>query len=255
MFERLYGVVSSLAIASLLIVSTASADGVQTEVSRSALRAEIRAYLLENPEILMEMVALLEAREQELKTSADRELVARNADALFADGFSFVAGNPNGSLTLVEFADYQCGFCRRAHPDVRALIESDGDIRLIIKELPILGPGSELGARAAISTLILNGGEAYLRVNNALMGLEVPITEEVLDRTLAEADLDPAEIRAGMHDPEVTRRLRETQELAQSLDISGTPTFVVETSVVRGYLPLADMRSLVTELRRQASDG
>jgi len=253
MFQRLNSFVTSLAIPSLLIVSTASVVAAQSDASRSTLRSEIRAYLLENPEILMEMVALLEAREQALKTSADRELVALNADALFADGFSFVAGNPNGSLTLVEFVDYQCGFCRRAHPDVRALVESDGDIRLIIKELPILGPGSELGARAAISALILSGGDAYLRANDELMGLNVPITDETLDRTLIEADLDPAEIRAGMYDPEVTRRLRETQALAQLLEITGTPTFVVESSVVRGYLPLADMRNLVAELRRNPS--
>lgn len=253
MFQRLNSFVTSLALPSLLIVSTASVVAAQSDASRSTLRSEIRAYLLENPEILMEMVALLEAREQELKTSADRELVALNADALFADGFSFVAGNPNGSLTLVEFVDYQCGFCRRAHPDVRALVDSDGDIRLIIKELPILGPGSELGARAAISALILIGGDAYLRVNDELMGLTVPISEETLDRTLIEADLDPAEIRAGMYDPEVTRRLRETQALAQLLEITGTPTFVVESSVVRGYLPLADMRNLVAELRRNPS--
>jgi protein-disulfide isomerase len=253
MFQRLNSFVTSLAIPSLLIVSTASVVAAQSDASRSTLRSEIRAFLLENPEILMEMVALLEAREQALKTSADRELVALNADALFADGFSFVAGNPNGSLTLVEFVDYQCGFCRRAHPDVRALVESDGDIRLIIKELPILGPGSELGARAAISALILSGGDAYLRANDELMGLNVPITDETLDRTLIEADLDPAEIRAGMYDPEVTRRLRETQALAQLLEITGTPTFVVESSVVRGYLPLADMRNLVAELRRNPS--
>jgi protein-disulfide isomerase len=213
------------------------------------LRAEIRAYLLENPEILMEMVALLEAREQERKSSTDRELVDRHAKAIFEDGFSFVAGNPDASFTLVEFADYQCGFCRRAHPDVRTLVETDGDIRLIIKELPILGPGSELAARAAISTLMLMGGEAYLRLNNTLMGLDGPVSEESLDHALVEAGLDAAEIRAGMYDPEVTRRLQETQSLAQALAINGTPTFIVHDSVVRGYLPLADMRNLVAELR------
>jgi protein-disulfide isomerase len=237
----------------MLSVVAPTVVGAESDASRAELRAEIRAYLLENPEILMEMVALLEAREQELKTNADRELVDRHAEALFDDGFSFVAGNPEASFTLVEFADYQCGFCRRAHPDVRTLVETDGDIRLIIKELPILGPGSELAARAAISTLMLRGGEAYLRLNNTLMGLEGQVSEESLDHALVEAGLDTAEIRAGMYDPEVTRRLSETQALAQALDINGTPTFIVHNSVVRGYLPLADMRNLVAELRSDPS--
>jgi protein-disulfide isomerase len=249
MFRRLALWVAPLVLAAVLSGVAPAWAAEDSDASRAALRAEIRAYLLENPEILMEMVALLEAREQELKASTDRELVDRHAKAIFEDGFSFVAGNPNASFTLVEFADYQCGFCRRAHPDVRTLVETDGDIRLIIKELPILGPGSELAARAAISTLMLRGGEAYLRLNNTLMALEGPVSEESLDQALVEAGLDAAEIRAGMYDPEVTRRLQETQSLAQALAINGTPTFIVHDSVVRGYLPLADMRNLVGELR------
>ncbi len=249
MFRRPAFGVAPLVLASMLSVAAPITVSAETDATRAELRAEIRAYLLENPEILMEMVALLEARELELKANADRELVDRHAEALFDDGFSYVAGNPEGSFTLVEFADYQCGFCRRAHPDVRTLVETDGDVRLIIKELPILGPGSELAARAAISTLMLKGGDAYLRLNDTLMALDGPVSEASLDHALAEAELDPAEIRAGMDDPEVTRRLRETQALAQALDVTGTPTFIVQNSIVRGYLPLADMRKLVAELR------
>lgn len=225
--------------------ATAGAAG----LDREALHGEIRDYLLENPGILREMVALLEEREGAERAADDAELVAAHAEALFDDGFSHVSGNPEGSLTLVEFIDYQCGFCRRAHPEVQALIEGDGDIRRITKEMPILGPGSELAARAAIATLIAEGGEAYARLGDALMTTEGAINDIALDVALMEADLDPDAIRAGMDDEEVTRRLAETRALAQSMGITGTPTFVFEDRLVRGYLPLEDMQDLVARLR------
>jgi protein-disulfide isomerase len=220
------------------------------EGERAAIREEIRAYLLENPEILREMIGLLEAQEAGAQADADRAAIAANDERIFDDGFSFVGGNPEGDTTLVEFIDYQCGFCRRAHPEVQALVDGDGDLRLVTKELPILGPGSELAARAAVATLIAEGSEAYARLNNALLSLEGPVTDASLDAALRDAGLDAAAIRAGMEDDEVTRRLAETRELAQSLGISGTPTFVIGDRLVRGYLPLADMEALVEAARR-----
>jgi protein-disulfide isomerase len=220
------------------------------EGERAAIREEIRAYLLENPEILREMIGLLEAQEAGAQADADRAAITANDERIFDDGFSFVGGNPEGDTTLVEFIDYQCGFCRRAHPEVQALVDGDGDLRLVTKELPILGPGSELAARAAVATLIAEGSEAYARLNNALLSLEGPVTDASLDAALRDAGLEAAAIRAGMEDDEVTRRLAETRALAQSLGISGTPTFVIGDRLVRGYLPLADMEALIEAARR-----
>jgi protein-disulfide isomerase len=220
-----------------------------SDAERAALHAEIRAYLLANPELLMEMMQLLEARQQAEQTRADQDLVAANAPELFDDGFSYVAGNPEGSFTVVEFLDYQCGFCRRAQPEVRELLASDGDIRLIVKEMPILGPGSELAAKAAVATLISEGPEAYATLHDRLMQTKGKIDDALLDKALVESGLDPAAIRVAMEDPEVERRLAETRALAQKLAIAGTPTFVFENRMVRGYLPLEQMKGLVAELR------
>lgn len=216
---------------------------------RSALHAEIRAYLLANPEILIEMLALLEERQKVETEANDRELIAANTEAIFEDGFSFVGGNPEGSVTIVEFLDYQCGFCRTAHPEVAELITTDGDIRWIVKELPILGPNSVTAARAAIATHIEAGAEAYAAVHDALMRLEGPLTDARLDAVLTEAGLEPAAIRAAMDGPEVERRIAETRTLAQTLAVSGTPTFIFDTRMVRGYLPLAQMQELVGDIR------
>lgn len=239
---------SLLAALALLAALPAAAQAPMSEAERAALHAEIRGYLLEHPEILTEMIAILEARQQTVQAEQDQELVGQHAAAIFDDGFSYVGGNPEGSFTVVEFLDYQCGFCRRAHPEVMELIATDGDIRWIVKELPILGPGSELAARAAIATLIAEGPERYAALNDRLMRLQGQIDDATLDRTLVEAGLDPAAIRAAMQDAEVTRRIDETHALARALGISGTPSFVFENRMVRGYAPLAQMRALVDEL-------
>ena len=220
-----------------------------TDAERAAIHAEIRSYLLANPDLLMEMVQLLEEKKQAATAETDQTLVAAHADAIFDDGFSWVGGNPQGSFTIVEFLDYQCGFCRKAQPDVHELLASDGDIRLIVKEFPILGPGSDLAAHAAIATLITEGPETYAKLHDRLMATPGQITEPILDATLKATGLDPAAIHEAMKDPEVDRRIATTRDLAQTLAIAGTPTFVFDDQMVRGYLPLAQMRSLVEATR------
>ncbi len=245
-----------LAAATALLLSAALApahatDAVKTmtDAERAAFRAEVHDYLLENPEVLMEMLALLDARQKAAADKSDAALVSENADALFQDGYSYVAGNPDGAFTIVEFVDYQCGFCRKSFTDVHDMVDADGDIRLIVKDFPILGPGSDLAARAAIATMISQGPEAYGRLNATLMGLREPVTDASLDHALTEAELDPAVIRAGMTDPEIDRRLAQNKTLAQTLAITGTPTFVVDSKMVRGYVPRGDLEKLVGELR------
>lgn len=220
-----------------------------TEAERAEFRAEVRAYLLENPDILSEMVAALETRQQETTAEMDRQLIAEHAAALFDDGYSFVGGNPEGDVTIVEFLDYQCGYCRRAHPDMMDLLASDGDVRWIVKELPILGPASDLAARVAIATLISAGPEAYGALNDRLMRLEGPVTDASVDAALRDAGVDPAAVRARMDDPEVTRRIEATMALAQDLAIQGTPSFVFKDQMLRGYVSIDAMREIVARVR------
>lgn len=220
-----------------------------TDAEREALHAEIRSYLLANPGLLMEMLQLLEQQKQANEAVNDRELVAQNHDAIFDDGFSFVGGNPEGSVTIVEFLDYQCGYCRKAQPEVTELLAEDGDIRLIVKEMPILGPGSDLAAKAAVATLIAEGPDAYARLHDRLMRTTGQIDDALVDKVLVETGLDPAAIRVAMEDPEVARRLSETRALAEKLAIAGTPTFLFGDRMVRGYVPLDTMTALVGEVR------
>jgi len=220
-----------------------------TETERTEFRSEIREYLLENPEVLMEAIAVLEGREATAQAESDASMIAANAAAIFADDMSWVGGNPDGDVTMVEFLDYRCGYCRRAHPEVSELISSDGNIRLIVKEFPILGEQSVLASRFAISTKLNVGDDAYKQVHDALITLRGDVTAQSLQRVARDLDLDASQILGGMGDPRVDEIINANRELAQALGITGTPTFVLETEMLRGYLPLDGMRQIVNEAR------
>ncbi len=144
----------TLTAIALLVAPASAADLTDlSEAERAAFRAEVRAYLMDNPEIIVEAVDLLKERTAQAQAQADDSLVKENADALFNDGYSWVGGNPEGDITLVEFMDYRCGYCRRAKPEVAKLLAADGNIRLIVKEFPILGEASMISNNFASESL------------------------------------------------------------------------------------------------------
>ena len=220
-----------------------------TPEERKLFREEVRAYLLDNPEIIMEAVAVLEAREAEAQAQADVALIADNAADIFDDGYSWVGGNPDGDITLVEFLDYRCGFCKRAHGEVAKLLESDGNIRLIVKEFPILGEQSLLASRFAVATKQVAGDDAYKSVSDALMALSGDVNMRTLRRMANTLGLDADTIEARMDSEEVTDEIRRSRALAQRLNITGTPTFVLEDELLRGYLPFDEMQVIVDDKR------
>ncbi len=220
-----------------------------TEEERAQFRAEVRAYLMDNPEVIMEAVELLQQREADQQAQADLSLVAANADEIFNDGYSWVGGNPDGDIVLVEFLDYRCGYCKRAHSEVARLLEEDGNIKLIVKEFPILGEQSVLASRWAVATKQVAGGDSYKAMNDALMSLNGDITLPALRRLASTFGLDADAIEAQMDSAEVTREIADTRALAQRLQISGTPTFVLQDELLRGFLPFDGMMERVEAKR------
>lgn len=220
-----------------------------TDEERALFRAEVRAYLFENPEVIMQAVEILQNREAENQAQADIDLVTENADAIFNDGYSWVGGNPEGDIVLVEFLDYRCGYCKRAHGEVAELLETDGNIKLIVKELPILGDASVLASRFAIAVKQVAGGDSYKAVGDALMSFQGDITMPALTRLGNTFGLDMDAIEARMNSDEVTAEIAATRELAGVLAISGTPTFVMQDELLRGYLPLDQMQAIVADKR------
>jgi protein-disulfide isomerase len=241
---------STLVVASLLAgPATATDINEMTEAERQTFRAEVRAYLLENPEVLMEAIAVLEAREAEAQAANDASLLQVNAEALYNDPASWVGGNPEGDVTIVEFLDYRCGFCRRAHPEVEALIAADSNIRLIVKEFPILGEQSVISSRFAVATLQLAGDDAYKAAHDALIAVRGELDERALRQIAVGLGLDADAILAHMGSDEVSQVIADNRALGQRLQINGTPSFVFADQVMRGYLTLDQMQALVEDAR------
>ncbi|MEP5153737.1 DsbA family protein [Planktotalea sp.] len=240
---------TSLCLATLSAPVQALDLNAMTDEERTLFREEVRAFLMENPEVIIESVNQMEARQAAQAEQNDIALVATNMDALANDGFSWVGGNPDGDITIIEFIDYRCGYCRKAHDEVAELLSSDGNIRLIVKEFPILGEASSASSRFAIATKQVAGSDAYKAVHDALITFGGEPSAPALSRLAEGLGLDADAILAQMGSDDVTREITETRALAQRLQIRGTPTFVMGDRLVRGYVPLDGMRQIIGEER------
>lgn len=218
---------------------------------RALLRQEIRAYLLENPEVIFEAIEIFEQRRNAASVEADRRLLVTNEQAIYNDGHSWVGGNPDGDITLVEFSDYRCGYCKQAHPELQALLDSDENIRLIVKEFPILGPESTAAGRMALAAFDLNP-DLYEALNDSLMDFPQNLTEAFAYRIAGDVGYDTDALRERADSDEITQKLEKNYQLAQALGLQGTPSFILGDEIIRGYLPLQDMQAVVAEVRARA---
>lgn len=246
--------IKSLALTALMALplaapTTAHSQAALTPEQRTALRAEIRAYLLENPEVIFEAIQILEARRDNDARERDKHVVAQISDELFNDPHSFVGGNPDGDVTVVEFTDYRCPYCKRAHPILKQLVESDPNVRLVIKEFPILGPESVAVGKVAIAAFDI-APDKYEALNDALMSYPGQVTELVTYRIAKEVGIDIAALKERAKSPEVDQYMKETYEVAQSLNLQGTPSFVIGDEVVRGFVELDVMQQSVADARK-----
>lgn len=248
---KVFGMLAAVAVSILCLPAQAFDIDAMSEAERDAFRGEVRAYLMENPEVLMEAIEVLQDREAAAKAAGDAALIEQNRAAIFDDGRSWVGGNPDGDVTLVEFMDYRCSYCRRAFAEVTRLLESDGNIRFVLKEFPILGEESLLASRFAIAARNVAGDDAYKAVHDAMIAHRAPITEAALERIAADAGLDADPILSAMDAPEVAEEIRANHDLARALQINGTPGFVLGDQVLRGFLPEAQMRDRIAQLRAQ----
>lgn len=245
--------IAALLTSACLIAAPALAGGLgeMSDAERQAFRAEVRSYLVENPEVLVEAMNELQARQDKAAAANDEQLLVAYKDDIYADSHSWVGGNPNGDITVVEFMDYRCGYCRKAYSEVEELVKSDGNIRLIFKEYPILGEDSVTSSRFAIAMLQLHGNDAYKKAHDALITLRGKPDEPTLTRLASDLGYDAKEVIAKMASPEVTQVIALNQDLGNKMQISGTPTFVLQGAMLRGYVPLDDMKQIVADERKK----
>jgi protein-disulfide isomerase len=218
--------------------------------SEDAFGARVRAYLLAHPEVIMEAVQVLERRQKAAQAEALKGVIAARADELLRDPQAPVGGNPAGDVSIIEFFDYNCPYCRRVAPDVALLLEGDAGLRLVYKEFPILGPGSEAAARVALAAA--RQGK-YAPLHDALMRTPEKVTEESALRVAATLGLDVDRLRADMADPAIETAIARNRALAAELGINGTPSFVIGQSLVPGAVERPVLETLIREARAQAA--
>jgi protein-disulfide isomerase len=228
-------VVAALVTAVTLVVIWRVAPGVVDAPSASLDEKKIvgvvHDYLTKNPEILVEMTTELDKRQQAEQASQQEKVISDNADALFRSPLSYSAGNPNGDVTVVEFFDYNCGFCRRALPDLVKLIDSDDKVKVVFKELPIFGEESEAAAKAALAA----GKQGkYFEMHQKLYADPGKADKDKGLRAAAELGLDVPQLEKDMEDPSIQQALDETKDLAQKLGLQGTPLYLIGDRIVPG---------------------
>ena len=222
-----------------------------TDTEKEQFGQQVREYLLQNPEIIVEVITILEQRQQIAEMQQDATLITTNLEEIQNDGYSWVGGNPDGDITLVEFLDYKCGYCRKAHKEVADLIKADGNIKLVVKEYPILGEDSLNLSRAAIATLQSFGPDAYKKMYEQFIKHNGPVTISAIEFLAKKVNLDGAVIVAQMDQASVDEPIVKTRQLGEVLNITGTPAFIINDQIVRGYIPGDAMKQIIADLRAQ----
>jgi protein-disulfide isomerase len=215
---------------------------------RQEVETIIREYLRAHPEVVMEALQEMERREQDVQQRQRAETIRGRLADLTQDPASPVGGNPKGSVTIVEFFDYQCGYCKREAAEMKKLLQADPDVRVVYKDLPILGPASVFAARAALAAQ-KQGKHGAL--HTALLETSERLTDQEVLRLAAQAGLDTAQLEKDMADPSVTAALDRNFQLQRALNIQGTPALIVGTEFIPGAANLDTLKELVARARKQ----
>lgn len=208
----------------------------------------IREYLIANPEIIQEAQAALEKKQAEEQAMAGSKAVERNRDAIFSSPNDVTLGNPKGDVTIVEFFDYNCGYCKHALADMNALLEKDKNIRFVLKEFPILGPDS-LAAHRVADAFRKVKADKYNEFHQTLLGGKGRATEARAIEVAASLGVPEADIRAMMEKSPADDSIRESYRLAQELGISGTPSYVIGNEPVFGAIGTDELSAKVANVR------
>jgi protein-disulfide isomerase len=238
----------SAAATGLLLFAQAPAIAEMSPEQKKEIEALIRSYLLENPEILADMGNRLEIKQKLAEEKARSVALKENANILFrnpADA-SIGAAADEADVTVVEFIDYNCGWCKRSVVELSALLESDKKVRVVFKEFPIFGAGSEYAARAALASV--KQGK-YWEMHQALFAQETQVDAALVDEVAKSIGIDLAKLKADMEDESVRNAMIASAELGRALLINGTPAFVIDDKLVPGYMPGAQLVSTIQSVR------
>ncbi|MFG1411246.1 DsbA family protein [Xanthobacter sp. VTT E-85241] len=224
-----------------------------TDAEKAEMGPVIRDYLLKNPEVLQEAITVLESRQQQAESAGRKDALVKMKDLVFNSPRGVVVGNPKGDVTLVEFFDYNCGYCKHALADMNALMKADPNLKIVLREFPVLGPGSVEAAQVAVAVRMV-APEKYLAFHEALLGGKGPADRARALTAAKEVGIDPALIQKQATSPELNATLDESMKIAQALGLNGTPSFVVGDDVIVGAVGFDKLKSAVDAVRKPVAN-
>jgi protein-disulfide isomerase len=248
MYRTLFGLLA-LACACIAAASPRPLEATEmTPEQRRAIEAIIHDYLMQNPDVLIEAL-----REAEAKANIDAEAKAAQVlhdrrREIFDDPATPVGGNPQGDVAIVEFFDYRCPYCKQVQPAIQKLLEQDQKLRFVYKELPVLGPQSDMAAHAALAARLQGKYEPF---HTLMMAAKGQISDEVVYRIAGSIGLDVDRLKRDMTDPEIDQALNANKSLANALDIRGTPGFIIGDRIIPGAVDLDALKNMVADARKQ----
>lgn len=230
--------------------TSAIAEDTAPALDEKAVRQIVRDYLQENPEVIIEALREFERREEEARIAAQAEAMEKYVWVLENDPAAPDNGVEDGDVTLVEFFDYQCGYCKRLFPSLVDIMENDQDLRVVFKELPILGPASTFAARAALASQKQN---KYMEFHTALMDVRGQLSEAVIMTAAREVGLDTDQLVKDMQDPGIQQHLDRNRQIAEAIGVTGTPAMVVGNQLIPGALDKEGLKQIIESVRAQSS--
>lgn len=231
----------ALSVASLTALSHAQT----VEIGSDQFNEAIREYLLANPEVIFEAVDVYNAREEQAQNDSVKKSMVDKQAQIYDRKDAIIVGNPDAKFSVVEFVDYNCGFCRKSHVEIQQLIKNNPDVNILVRQLPILSQGSLEAAKIVLAVENLYGNDAALAIHDKLYE-EVQDANEASTLALTEAaGHNTDDIKKEVQSQDVYNALAEVNEIAEALKIQGTPGFVIGDELIGGYIPLDTMQSLI----------
>jgi protein-disulfide isomerase len=224
-----------------------SSAPVDPSADKAALGRSIREYLLANPEVLMDAMQELERRQDTQRDAVALKAIDKNQEQLLRDPDAPFIGNPNGDVTIVEFTDYQCPYCKRVYAVLKSAVAADGKLKLVYKDLPILGEASKVAAVAALASVKQGKHDPF---HNALMEFNGRLDSDRIYEIARSVGIDVALLKKDMEDPKIKQLIERNLDLASELGVRGTPAFVIGKQFVPGAVDAESLRHYIDDARK-----
>jgi protein-disulfide isomerase len=221
-----------------------------TPAQKDEIGAIMKDYLVAHPEVLREAMEALDKKEKQAEAEARQKVVADQAGALFSSPYQATVGNAKGGATLVEFFDYNCHYCKGALPDIARLMQEDPNLKVVLKDFPVLGPGSIEAARVASAVRNQLSGDKFWQFHQKLLGMHGPVGKAEALAVARDLGVDMDQLNKDVASPEVRAGIEEVMHMADSLQINGTPSFVIGQDVVVGAVGYDQLKDKVDSVHK-----